>query len=121
MASFQLDPGVTRFRCYTDLSEDSHPDLKGAVVSNAIVWGADKETDPKNVARDEHKQELAAGELELNAAEDRRAQIVEQGKTDQVDLSSIAFNMNGSKKVEKIMEEHDPNLSDPQDELLRWH
>ena len=52
-------------------------------------------------------------------AEDRQAQIVEQGQMDQVDLSPTAFNLNGSEKVEKIREEHDPNLSDPQEKLLR--
>ena len=40
---------------------------------------------------------------------------------DQVGLSPAAFNMNGRETVEKLREEHDPNLSDPQDKLLRWH
>ena len=89
------------------------------MVSDTIVWEVDKESDPKNEARAEHKQALAAEELELNLAEDRQAQIVEQGQMDQVDLSPTAFNLNGSEKVEKIREKHDPNLSDPQEKLLR--
>ena len=121
MASFQLDPGATRFRCYAALSEDSHPDLKGVVVSDTIVWEVNKESDPKNEARAEHKRALAAEELDLNSSEDRRAQIVEQGQMDQVDLLPTEFNLNGRETVEKIREEHDPNLSDPQDKLLRWH
>ena len=89
------------------------------MVSDAIVWEVDKESDPKNEARAEHKQALAADELELNLAKDRQAQILEQGQMDQVDLLPTEFNLNGRETVEKIREDHEPNLSDPQDKLLR--